>query len=425
MRKNIKILKAKNYDIILENYFYFFILIAPILTIYDDTQAVIRVLVLQIIFISMLLIKKDFIKLIKQLLNNNKVTVIILASFLISTTISFIISPAKVEHWGFNFVRQRYLELIVYFFFFIFIFVYLSKTIINFKKFITVIICSSLIFVNFIYIQGFLKSGSEIYKLLSLYSEIRGPGLVLTSFVSCFVGYLTLSNNNINYKDILILSLLLSLVYYFGGRGNLLSIFIICALSMIYKKIINQKYYSLFLTFLISFSLAWIILKTIVFLYSIGTDNIQGTYSLIRIEKKDFYDRIEIWIASFNLLKDSLLFGYGPNAFLVLQSNNLLTIEGWWIKSNMFPTHTHNFIFQFLVEWGLIGTLLILFLMTKNILKGIIILIKKQNKYLIIPVLNVAGLTAHGMVDGTYIHPVTVTFLLISNAMIAANVKFK
>ena len=26
------------------------------------------------------------------------------------------------------------------------------------------------------------------------------------------------------------------------------------------------------------------------------------------------------------------------------------------------------------------------------------------------------------MVDGTYIHPVTVTFLLISNAMIAANV---
>ena len=92
------------------------------------------------------------------------------------------------------------------------------------------------------------------------------------------------------------------------------------------------------------------------FFYTRGTDNIQGAYSLIRIEKI-FMIGIEIWIASFNLLKDSLLFGYGPNAFLVLQSNNLLTIEGWWIKSNMFPTHTHNFIFQFLVEWGLIGTL--------------------------------------------------------------------
>ena len=160
MRKNIKSLKLKNYDIILENYFYFFILITPILTIYDDTQAVIRVLVLQIIFISMLFFKKDFIKLTKQLFNNNKVTVIILAIFLISTTISFIISPAKVEHWGFNFVRQRYLELIVYFFFFIFIFIYLSKTIINFNKFITVIICSSLIFVNF----GF--KGSAVKKIL-------------------------------------------------------------------------------------------------------------------------------------------------------------------------------------------------------------------------------------------------------------------
>ena len=83
MRKNIKSLKLKNYDIILENYFYFFILITPILTIYDDTQAVIRVLVLQIIFISMLFFKKDFIKLTKQLFNNNKVTVIILAIFLI------------------------------------------------------------------------------------------------------------------------------------------------------------------------------------------------------------------------------------------------------------------------------------------------------------------------------------------------------
>ena len=109
---------------------------------------------------------------------------------------------------------------------------------------------------------------------------------------------------------------------------------------------------------------------------------------------------------------------------MLLQANGLLEI-GNWSKSNIMISHPHNFLIQFLIEWGIVGTLLILFLMTKNILKGIIILIKKQNKYLIIPVLNVLALTAHGLVDGTYIHPVTVTFLLISNAMIAANVIFK
>ena len=423
MFKNYKNVVAKNYDLILENFFYFILFIVPLLTIINDKQTVIRILSLQIFFITMLLFKKNFIKSIIQSIHNNKVTATILTLFIISITISFILSPAKVEHWGYRFARHRYLEFIVYFFFFISVYDYFKNTNLNFKKYIKTIIYSSLFMVSIIYTQGLFKNNTEVYNLLSLYSEIRGPGLILTSFISCFLGFLTLKNENkINYGNVLILSFLLSLVYFFGGRGNLLSIIIICLISLIYKKILNENTKILIQYILISFIAAYLFLQLILFVYSIVLDSppqAQG-YKMLRSGSSG---RIDVWLAAIDQFKNNIFFGQGPNIFYILQANNMLRIEG--IGNERIIVHPHNFILQFFVEWGICGTLLILFLMSKNILIGSLNLLKKQNKYLLIPVFNILGLTAHGITDSTYIHPVTVTYLLISNAMIAANVKFK
>jgi len=421
MFKNYKNVVAKNYDLILENFFYFILFIVPLLTIINDKQTVIRILSLQIFFITMLLFKKGFIKSIIQSIHNNKVTATILTLFIISITISFILSPAKVEHWGYRFVRHRYLEFIVYFFFFILVYDYFKNINLNFKKYINAIIYSSLFMVFIIYTQGLFKNNTEVYNLLSLYSEIRGPGLILTSFISCFLGFLTLKNENkINYENILILSFLLSLVYFFGGRGNLLSIIIICLISLMYKKILNENTKILIQYMLISLIVAYLFLQLILFVYSIVLDSPPEAYKILRFGGSG---RIDVWLAAIDQFKNNIFFGQGPNIFYILQANNMLRIEGFGNETII--VHPHNFILQFLVEWGICGTLLILFLMSKNILIGSLNLLKKQNKYLLIPVFNILGLTAHGITDSTYIHPVTVTYLLISNAMIAANVKFK
>ena len=421
MFKNYKNVVAKNYDLILENFFYFILFIVPLLTIINDKQTVIRILSLQIFFITMLLFKKGFIKSIIQSIHNNKVTATILTLFIISITISFILSPAKVEHWGYRFVRHRYLEFIVYFFFFILVYDYFKNINLNFKKYINAIIYSSLFMVFIIYTQGLFKNNTEVYNLLSLYSEIRGPGLILTSFISCFLGFLTLKNENkINYENILILSFLLSLVYFFGGRGNLLSIIIICLISLMYKKILNENTKILIQYMLISLIVAYLFLQLILFVYSIVLDSPPEAYKILRFGGSG---RIDVWLAAIDQFKNNIFFGQGPNIFYILQANNMLRIEGFGNETII--VHPHNFILQFLVEWGICGTLLILFLMSKNILIGSLNLLKKQNKYLLIPVFNILGLTAHGITDSTYIHPVTVTYLLISNAMIAANVKYK
>lgn len=422
MFQNNKSLIKFNYNNFLEFFFYFIIFITPLITTYNDQQNINRILALQIIFIFLLLFQKNFLNLIINSAKNNQKTVIILSLFLISITISYIGSPGKIEDWGFEFVRHKYLQSVIYFLFFIATFIHLNKYQLNFKYLKKVITLSALLFVLITYTKYFFEVNSEIYNLLSFFSTIRSPGYVLTSLISLFIGFILIKNSkNLNFTDITILSTLISLVYFFGGRGNLISIIIACIISIVYQKIIKENINVLTSTYLTSFVLGLIILEIFKLLYSLNSDITVPSHTLLRY---NFLDRIEVWVASLNLLKENVFFGQGPNILILLQANGLLEI-GNWSKSNMMISHPHNFLIQFLIEWGLIGTLLILFLMTKNILKGIIILIKKQNKYLIIPVLNVLALTAHGLVDGTYIHPVTVTFLLISNAMITANVKFK
>jgi len=422
MFQNNKSLSKFNYNNFLEFFFYFIIFITPLITTYNDQQNINRILALQIIFIFLLLFQKNFLNLIINSAKNNQKTVIILSLFLISITISYVGSPGKIEDWGFQYVRHKYLQSVIYFLFFIATYIYLNKYQLNFKYLKKVIIISALLFVLITYTKYFFEVNSEIYNLLSFFSTIRSPGYVLTSLISLFIGFVLIKNSkNLNFTDIAILSTLISLVYFFGGRGNLISIIIACIISIVYQRIIKENTNVLISTYLTSFVLGLIILEIFKFLYSLNSDITVQSHTLLR---SNFLDRIEVWVASLNLLKENVFFGQGPNILILLQANGLLEI-GNWSKNNMMVSHPHNFLIQFLIEWGLIGTLLILFLMTKNIFKGIIILIKKQNKYLIIPVLNIAGLTAHGMVDGTYIHPVTVTFLLISNAMIAANVKFK
>ena len=422
MFQNNKSLNKFNYKNFLDFFFYFIVFITPLITTYNDQQNINRILALQIIFIFLLLFQKNFLNLIINSVKNNQKTVIILSLFLISITISYVGSPGKIEDWGFEFVRHKYLQSVIYFLFFITTYIYLNKYQLNFKYFKKTITLSALLFVLITYTRYFFEVNSEIYNLLSFFSTIRSPGYVLTSLISLFIGFILIKNSkNLNFTDIAILSTLISLVYFFGGRGNLISIIIACIISIVYQRIIKENINILISTYLTSFVLGLIILEIFKFLYSLNSDITVPSHTLLR---SNFLDRIEVWVASLNLLKENVFFGQGPNILILLQANGLLEI-GNWSKNNMMVSHPHNFLIQFLIEWGIVGTLLILFLMTKNMLKGIIILIKKQNKYLIIPVLNVAGLTAHGMVDGTYIHPVTVTFLLISNAMIAANVKFK
>ena len=72
----------------------------------------------------------------------------------------------------------------------------------------------------------------------------------------------------------------------------------------------------------------------------------------------------------------------------------------------------HNFIIQFLVEWGIIGTLLIFILLIKLSISSLKYFFKFKKYNLLISGLSIIGLASHGLIDGALYHA-TFTFYFV------------
>ena len=119
--------------------------------------------------------------------------------------------------------------------------------------------------------------------------------------------------------------------------------------------------------------------------------------------------RIELWKYTINKYFENPILGKGPGSFFIMSFIDVIYNDHPFEKA---PSQPHNMILQFLIEWGIIGTSIILILLIKILIKSLEILIKYKKLILLIPGLTLIKLTIHGMIDGTFFHP-TFTFIIV------------
>lgn len=97
----------------------------------------------------------------------------------------------------------------------------------------------------------------------------------------------------------------------------------------------------------------WIIFVSVL-IYFIGFKYVEYLFSQEGVSwgpRTNYNNRVELWMVSFNMWKDSPFFGQGGMSYIL----NRARPEG----------HPHNFIMQFIGEWGLLGLGLLIVVSTK------------------------------------------------------------
>ncbi len=134
---------------------------------------------------------------------------------------------------------------------------------------------------------------------------------------------------------------LLSFLITLNGRASFIALFI----AFITYYIISLKFKKTVSIFKIA--TAWISSYLIAQIYKIDNDVFNRLNFSDSTNISSIQIRMDMYIDTFNHFLDRISIGYGPNAFALLQD----TIEHY---------HPHNFLLQFLLEWGAIGTTLII-----------------------------------------------------------------
>lgn len=148
--------------------------------------------------------------------------------------------------------------------------------------------------------------------------------------------------------------ILIFIIYLTNGRTAITSIFILMLVyTIVERKRVNKKYILLILSLILIVFIIIFINKGIVDSKIIITKQITSSVSLKLRE--------EILTNSLNIFKDNFLFGIGPGQFPI--------IYPYYSNGNelVFIHHAHNDYIQFLVEYGTVGVLIILFLYYKMI----------------------------------------------------------
>ena len=403
-------LKLKNFDNVL------FLLISLVIFINagDFIEDYKRVIFLKLTIIFLILLKINFFKEIKKIIKKNKTISIILILFVISVTISFINSPSKIHLFGFQWLRVRYLDIITDIFLFIFLYLYFKDKNINYNSLIKSIIIPGLAFSLFIIYTFILTKGfsSNISKEIIFFDGKRMVGMLLTLLVVFYLGCIHSILKEKKIQNIIILIIFITLALLLMGRGTIVSIlatyFFMSALLFINKK----KFINEFTIFILAIVISVILSQMI--LHSIST----STDSFIFREKKDLLntlDRINLWKYGYVIFLENPYFGKGPGGFAIAAYNDFHANKSYGdlvIDKSFVHNHPHNFIIQFIVEWGTIGTLLILILFIKLGIRSIKYFFELKKYQLLISGLSVIGLFAHGLVDGALYHA-TFTFYFV------------
>ena len=376
----------------------------------------------QILFIILyVLILREippFVKIIKE----HSLVTLILLLWTLSITLSLLYSPLEI--WSKYYAQQRYFQTTMHVVFFLFVwdFFYRYRPPL---RWLFYTIAASTIYVMAYYFYEIAVNpnldGGKFAVDPPLNSHIRYTGIqamaALSFFFALFFNKFSFTINN--FFNAMILILLWSFLFWLGGRGSVLSI--LCALIFVgcvfyFKKINGKSFYLVMLAaasvgILISEWLAVFNWNGFFYNFNRTVDNIGNVAQLST-------GRLDIWKESWVVIKDNLLLGLGSQGFYYMPSR---VMEGSVIQAHGTIIQPHNLILQFLIEWGLIGTVLFIIVLVKAFWSGFKLHVLGGgliNKYALAAGAVIVTLSANGLTAGTYYHPKPLIYLAIAFAIL-------
>ncbi|CAE6911583.1 O-Antigen ligase [Vibrio sp. B1FLJ16] len=204
----------------------------------------------------------------------------------------------------------------------------------------------------------------------------------------------------------------ISLLIWLGGKGAILSyvLGLTVALITIYKKNRLKVKGSLKLVYLIVVS---VIISLPLNIYSWnGLNRLTETENYYRENVNSLSsNRIILWNESWGYIKEKPILGYGSESFI--------------LNSESGYRHPHNVIVQWLLDFGFLGTLIFLVLITYVIVTGY----KKQdsllNTYRLIAMSCFLALISNALISGTLYYSPPFFIVCITISFIITNCEFK
>jgi len=206
---------------------------------------------------------------------------------------------------------------------------------------------------------------------------------------------------------------ILSHLYWMGGRGTVLSVWICMLLVMIVlyfsKKDVVRYGFNLLLINLIALMISELL---VVFQWNGLFNNIDRSVASTSVNTLSS-GRLAIWQLVIDAMHGQYLLGLGSNAFDSLPTPGR-------------AVHAHNMFFQFWLEWGVLGAVSFIMLIALGFLKGVslhlreFVAARKVDKLRIEKLAAaslIAVLTLHGLTDGTYFHQQPLLYLVIAFAI--------
>jgi len=331
--------------------------------------------------------------------------------------LSLIVSPYYTDGIP-SLATDRLGQLIINLIFFIFVFNAIRKLRINLLP-LLLIIPSSIVLIAFTMALMLFGFGYE-HTLENwdwfldppFTSHIRHHGYSAAAGIMILMGILSANQHpNIYFKTSLLgmLVCLCTFVFWMGGRGSMLAV-LISFLSLLLVLLINKKPFIKFVIFCTtSFLFGFLLSEALsVFSWNGVLSALERTGDAESLQKVSS-GRTIIWQRCWDAIESSRWIGNGP--------------QSYWYMPNRYP-HTvqaHSFIFQSLMEYGLLGTTLILGLLVFAFQRGALAHAININGDLDPAKLAagsvIVGLTFFGLVDGTYYHAKPSFYLVICYAI--------
>ena len=280
--------------------------------------------------------------------------------------------------------------------------------------------------VIFVFIQALYVSLNLIYYIdILMYSKVLVPSDLVTGFSNIrfyaqfliwtvpFVLAILVIYPKIAYRNAIVAILMFDWAYQFltGTRAFILALAITMPVVWLFTKADQPlwKQYAkwLLITALSGFVLYILMLFVIPALYGVDVDMALDTSA-----RRDMWNssgRVHLWQEAYRLMSEHPWLGAGPMMTAMLVD----------LKTS---AHPHNFVMQFLAEWGIPFTSVLLVLITIGIIrwKKLIGVNHIERMPLALPVVAAlsAGITA-GLVDGLIVMPVSLVYMTLVIGLLA------
>lgn len=353
---------------------------------------------------------------IRDTIKDNPIITTILLIWIISVSYSLYDSPLHLINE--SLAVNRYLQTIAHVIAFIFIWCFFSRYKNNLHRLLLLIPLSSIFVIcAFIIDYLILPSNIDTNTLGNLWlnnppfnSNIRHTGYQAAAAVSVFLVFCIKNNERtlVNLLNGITLTILWTFLFWLGGRTAIVSVVITVIFILIILYLRNYRLRHFLLAVSITAITGLLIAEWLAVFHWSGILN-----SVQRSVEADSFNtlssnRLEVWKTAWESVNSHLFFGLGPQGY-------------YFMPNRVSSVQPHNIFLQFLVEWGLVGTILFLILLVKGFWAGLKLNILNRNKDInqiqLAAGAIISTLTLHSLLDGTYYHPQPSFYLVIAFAI--------